>query len=325
VLSAGDDGAPRNRTDTYLTLVVNPELEFHVGEFVAFAQDKAVVRRCPYSGGTAPYTLSVSGGSLPAGIATEPGEICFTGAATAAGSTPMTLAGSDVAGSAAEVDTTGVVCVPFGPAPLAAGASACGFWFDAVQGSTVSVGVTTAKKQPKRPLRVAMVGSDGTTGIPVAAKLRSGKATVSRFVAPSSGRFYLIVASDDGDATQLVADAGIAAPRSGSGESGPDDFGPGAEFTVEIGALAGADLSFTAKPDKSGLQLSVVRLVDPDGAAVTLPAGAVVERKGTVRLKTKLASSGTWKLVLGAKPGLAGRFSYKFKLKEPKGAAYSAE
>jgi hypothetical protein len=325
VLSAVDDGAPQHSADTIQTLIINPELEMHVGEFVAFAQGRPAGRRCPYTGGTAPYTLSTSAGALPPGIAVEPGEICFTGAATAAGSSPMKLSANDVAGSLSEADTTGVVCVPFGATPLAAGASACGYWFDAVQGSTVSIAVTTAKRQPKRLLRVAMIGSDGTTEIPVAAKLWPGKAKVSRFVAPASGRYYLIVASNDGDASQLVAKGRIVPPKSGAGESGEEEFAPGSELTVEIGALAGANLSFTARPDRSGLQLSVLRVVDPTGAAAPPDDGAVVEGKRAVTLKMELAVSGTWKVVLGAKPGTAGRFTYRYELKEPRKVAYSAD
>lgn len=325
VMTADDDGGPKNSTSALQSLVINPELLLEVGEFLAFAQGKPLAGRCPFTGGTAPYTLNVAAGALPAGVLVAPGDLCFTGAAALPGSSPLLLDGIDVAGSTSTVQTLGVVCVAFGFTPLQSDAAACGFWFDAVQGSAASVAVSTVRKQPKRALRLVVTGPDGTTEIAAVVKSGVGKASLSRFIAPVSGRFYCVIASDAGAATQLAAKGRVAAPKSGAGVNGTETFVSGDELAVEIGALAGAKLTFAAKPDKSGLQMTAVRLTDPTGASLPLDAGDVVEKKGTITIKKTLAISGTWTLVLGAKPGPQGHFKYKYQVKEPKKVVYSAD
>jgi hypothetical protein len=323
VLTATDDGSPQHTTSLLERLVVNPELLLHVGEFVAFARDRPLAGRCFSTGGTAPYALRVEPGALPEGVAVPPGEICFSGVPTVAGSTPLRLAANDVAGSESSADTTGVVCVGDGPATLAAGDGACGFWFDAVLGSKASIAIATAKKQPKRVLRVVVVGPDGTSDVPVVVKTRLGRASVAGFITPVTGRFYCVTASADGPASQLAAKIAVAPPKSGRGGDGTEAFATGSELPVEFGAIAGARLKFTAKPDRSGLLLSAVSLTDPTGASVLFAAGEVVEKNGAITITKTLAVGGTWTLVVGAKPGPQGHFTWSFSLKQPKGVAYA--
>jgi hypothetical protein len=325
-LTARDAATPNNLASVNVHFVVNPELAFALGEFFAVPADKALDRPGVYTGGTSPLTFETTAGALPDGLSFAPGEFRFVGTPAAPGSTPFTLTGTDVAGSTATSATTGVVCVPVGAADLAAGPSACGFWFDAIQGTTVGVSVKTAKKQVKRALRMTMIGPDGTVTIPSSPKYGNGKASLAGFVTPVSGRFYCVVASDAGEATQLVGSVKTKAAKKGSGDSGPEVFQPGTDLEVEFGAFADTTLSFSAKPEKgSGLVMRLPYLVDPSGATIALSSADVTEEKGGVSFTRVLPTAGTWTVVLGAKPGPPGRFTYAYKLKAPKGATYSAD
>jgi hypothetical protein len=325
-LTVRDAATPNNLASVSQHFVVNPELTFTLGEFFAVAQGKTLDRPGPYHGGTAPFTFAATQGSLPDGVGFAPGEFRFVGSPTTAGSAKFTLEGTDVAGSSATSETTGVVCGTFGDAALAAGDAACGFWFDAAQGTSVSIAVKTAKKQVKRALRVSVLGPDGITAIPVAVKAGTGKASVSPFLAPTSGRFYCVVASDTGDATQLTGSVKLKLPKKGKGDSGDQPFQPGTDLTVEVGAVEGATFTLSAKPAKgSTVVLRLPYLVAPDGAVTLLTAADVTEQKGAVSFTRVLPASGTWKIVLGLRPGPAGAFSYSYKIQQPKGAAYSEE
>ncbi len=326
-LTIRDVCEPNNLDSVDQVFVVNPQLEFQFGEFFALPLGKVLDRPAPYSGGTAPFTFTTTEGSFPAGIGFAPGEFRFVGTPAAAGGTYFKLDASDDAGSAATTETIGVVAVPLGgSSPLGADKSACGFWFDAVKGTSVSIGAKTAKKQPKRALRAVIVGPDGSTTIAAPAKPGNGKASIARFIAPTTGRFFCIVASDAGLATEITGTGKLTLPKSGAGNSGASSFVPGDSLPVEIGVVAGASVSFTTKPDKqSGLLTRVLYLVDPDGNVIALPPGEFTESNGAVSFTRTFATSGTWTVMLGAKLGPSGKFTYSYKVKQPKGGVYSEE
>jgi hypothetical protein len=322
-LTVRDSATPNNLASVNQHFVVNPELTFSLGEFFAVPLGKPLDRPGPYEGGTAPFTFATTEGQLPDGVGFAEGEFRFVGTPSAAGSTKFKLEGTDVAGSSATSETTGVVCGSFGEASLAAGEAACGFWFDAAQGTSVSIAVKTAKKQPKRELRIAVLAPDGNTLLPVATKPGNGKASVPSFLAPTSGRFYCVVASGAGDATLLTGSAKLKLPK---GDTGDEPLSPDSNLTVEVGAVAGATISLSAKPAKgSSVALRYPYLQAPDGTITSLTAADVTESKGTLSFTRVLPASGTWKIVLGLKPGPSGTFSYTYKVKQPKGAAYSED
>lgn len=326
ILSAKDSANPNASASGPVSFTVNPELTSEVGEFVAFPLGKVVDREIGFVGGTAPYAVSIDEGVLPAGITATGGpDLSFAGTATVAGSTHATIGALDIAGSGLPAAVQAVVCGPLGTTDLAFGSSACGFYFDAVQGSTVGISVKTVARQPKRALRIAVLDQDGTTAL--AAKTRGGKgsASVSGFTAPATGRYFCVVASDDGDATQLVATAKIVADKSGTGDNGPNNFVAGKTFAAEVGALAGAQMTFTATPDDSGLALKAIYLIDPNGTIVTFDADDVVAKGKGLTITHTLNVTGTWQVLLGALPGPQGHFKYSFKLKQPKDVIYSAD
>ena len=87
--------------------------------------------------------------------------------------------------------------------PLAAGASACGFYFDLVKGSTAVFTASTVKTPGKRAkpraLHATTLDKDGhTVLIEPSSKAGKGKVSSGKFTAPSTGRFYFVVSSDDG-------------------------------------------------------------------------------------------------------------------------------
>jgi hypothetical protein len=213
--------------------------------------------------------------------------------------------------------------MPFGTHTLADGETATGVTFDAVKGSTVSVKVVTAKRAAKRALRAVLLGTDGTTEVD--ADIRTGNGTVSlpRFVAPATGRYYLVLASEAGAATQLVVTGRIAAPARGSGRVAVSG---GAEpLAIEIGALDGAVLTFSARPGRKGPTLTVVGLLDPNGTPVAVDPGRVRTKAGAVSFSAPLGADGTWTVLVNAALGTETDVLWTWTVKQPKKAVFSAD
>jgi hypothetical protein len=125
---------------------------------------------------------------------------------------------------------------------------------------------------PRRSLRVQMLAADGVTALDANTHGGRGKASVNGFVAPSTGRFYVVVASEQGDATQLVGSIKVTPTKKGSGRNPDRNFVAGKQYRVQFGALEGAKLTFTAKPSAgSGLSLKPIYLIDPAGER-TIPS-----------------------------------------------------
>ncbi len=327
LISAQDSAQPPNLVQGLQAFTLNDVVRSRFAEFVAFAQGKATNHLWPHLGGTPPYTTSVDAGALPDGVTAQGGaDLRFVGNAAAPGGTGFTISATDVAGSSASTIATAVVCVPAGPVNLAAGKSACGFYFDAVAGTNVGLSVSTAKKQTVRALRMAMYDVDGIHTLPITPKAGKGKIAFTGFLAPTSGRYFCVVASDDAlGATSLVGALKAAPPTSGKGSAGSLSFGDADTLPIPVGILNGGTLTLTVKPDKSGLHVHVLSLIDPDGNPVVVPTTAVKTKGATLTFTWKATSSGTWTAVIGAQTGPRGTFSYTYKVKQPKGVLYSAD
>jgi hypothetical protein len=336
ILSARDSAAPTaNIASGPVSFTVNDALREHFAPFIAFPFAKPVDVAAPFTGGTPPYVVSIDEGALPSGLqATGGSGLRIAGTPDLPGSYAFKITGTDVAGSADTAEVVGVACVPIGQAALAAGDSACGFYFDVVKGSSVSITVTTVRipgrvRTPPRELYATMFDKDGSTVL-IQPKERAtrGRVTSGVFTAPSTGRFYFVVSSDDdGAQATLQAKARIIANKGGKGDSGPNSFVAPNTFPVEVGALAGATLTFSAKPSRgSGLGLRGAYLLDPAGNLILFAEGEVVERPdGSMTFRRILPISGTWSVVVGAKPGPQGSFTYTYSLREPPKAVYSAD
>jgi hypothetical protein len=330
ILSVQDAASPiPNTASGPVTFKVNDMVKAHFAPFAAFPFGKPVDVAAPFTGGTAPYTAEVTSGNLPHGLTAAGGaKLRINGTPDSPGSYSFTMNGMDVAGSADSATAVGVACVRLGTAAMAAGTSACGFYFDVVKGSTVAISVTTAKKGVQRALSGTLMDKDGVTVLVApAAKTSKGKLKSPLFVAPSTGRFYFVVSSADaGAATNLNATAKIVADKIGAGDSGIDQFVSPDTFPIEIGVLAGGTVTLTAKPDGSGLALRGSYMIDPNGSIVLFGASDVVEKAdGSVLVKKTVATSGTWSFVVGAKPGPQGHFTYTYKVAEPAKVVYSAD
>jgi len=321
LLTCRDSGSPVNTISTLVTVVVNAMLDVRLGEFTAFPLGRPTSRAIPFTGGTFPFATTI-GASLPPGISIMPGQLAFTGSAQQAGSAPLSMNVVDGSGLADLVSTTAVVCGPFGSFTLADGDAACGVYFDAVKDSTVTVTVSTARRQPKRALRTVLLGSDGTTPVSANVKAGNGRATLTRFVAPATGRYYLVVASPTGAATTLVA-AGKIAPSKKSVRRGVG-FDANGRAEISVGALAGAVLSFSAKSNKPGVQLSVQTIVDPSGDHIPIGPGDVVTKAGRISFVRTLDQSGTWTVVV-AENGGPSTMTCTTSMRQPRKVAYSAD
>jgi hypothetical protein len=329
-LQLRDGGSPANVVQRTQTVTIHDAFKLPIAPFVGFPAGKTIDVVVPTHEGTPPFTLTVSSGALTSGLAFAPNSLHVTGVATVGPSSAFELDGVDVAGSADHVATRAVVAVQLAdkktPADLAAGVDACGWWFDAVEGSTVTFAVATGKGMPKRALTGAFLAPDRSlvaTG-KIVGKL--GGVSASKLVCPTSGRYYFVASTTDaGLATQLLGTATVKLPKSGKGLN--KTFAPNATTTIEFGAVPGSTATVKFAGDKKAtLVAKVVAVYDPTGAQVST-AGLVKPSATGGTLPLPLPVGGTWTVVLGAtsQNGTPGRFTYSYSVKPLKGATYSAE
>jgi hypothetical protein len=329
-----DSGDPANVVIRTEIVTIHDVFNVPIAPFVGFPAGKTVDATLPTHEGTPPFTLTMSSGALTSGLSFAPNTLHVTGTATLGPSSAFELDGVDVAGSADHVATRAVVAVELTgkkiPASLAAGVDACGWWFDAVEGSKVSFAVATAKGQPKRALTGALLAPDRSlvTGGKVVGKL--GAVAASKFVCPTSGRYYFVASSDDaaGLATQLVGTAIVALPKAGHGLN--KTFAPNDTTTIELGAVPGSTATVKFAGDKKAtLVAKVVSITDPNGVAVPgVTLATLIKSTPTGGVLTlPMPVGGTWTVVLGATSttNQPGRLSYSYAIKQMKGAVYSAE
>jgi hypothetical protein len=325
-----DAGSPANVLLTSQTVVIHDVLKLPLPAFVGFPADRPVDVTLPTHEGTPPFTLSMTAGALPTGLAFGPNSLHVTGTA-APGSSALELDGVDVAGSADHVATRAVAAVQLvgktTTADLAAGEDACGWWFDAVAGSTVGFSVKTVRGQTKRALTGVVLAPD--RGVVATGKVKSGLgfATGANLVCPQSGRYYLIASSTDaGPATQLTGAVAVAPPKSGKATF--KTFAPSDETTIEVGAFPGATLVLKFGGDKrKALTARLVSVTDPSGAPVPSVADFVKPNAVGGTLTLTLPTAGTWTIVLAATSGSGepGKLTWSYSVKQPKGATYSAD
>lgn len=324
-----DGGDPANTTSRTRTVSIHDVLKIAVAPFVGFPVARSVSATLPTTGGTPPFTLTMPVGALPPGLSFAPGTFDVTGTAATAGTSDLELDAVDVAGSADHVATRAVVSVALTganvPADLAVGDAACGWWFDAVAGSTVTFSAKTAKKQAKRVLAGTVLAPDRSAVTTASIKAKTGSLSVSKLVCPQSGRYFVVASSTGGDATQLLGNVAVAPPKGGSTKLA--DFAPADTTTIEFGALAGATLSMKFAGDKKqSLTAKVLSVTVPAGAPVNFTTFVTTSGVGGT-LAMSLPTSGTWTVVLGATStnGKAGKLSASYKLKQPKGGTYTAD
>jgi len=324
-----DAGSPANVVQRSGTATIHDVLKIAVAPFVGFPLGKPAETTLPTTGGTLPFTLAMTSGALPSGLVFDPNSLHVTGVLTAGPSSAFALGGIDVAGSADQVTTRGVVAHPSSGknvvADLVAGEDACGWWFDAALGSKVSFTAATAKGHVKRVLAGLVLAPDRTAVVSGKIKTKLGSLTGSGFVCPASGRYYVIASTIDGEATQLLGNVHVLPPK--SGKSKLPVFAAADTTTVEVGAVPGATLTLKfAGEKKTGLVARVVSVTDPTGTQVPFVASVKTTAIGGT-LTLALPVGGTWTVVLGATStsGVPGKLSYSYAIKQPKGVTYSAD
>ncbi len=328
-LTVKDSGTPQNTAIASQSVVIAPPVDVALAPFVAFPLGLAIDTTLPVTGGTPPLDLDLVGGMLPEGLAID-GAFRVTGTASIAGATPFELEATDVASSTESAAVRGVVCPQGLPknllVDLAAGDAACGFWIDAIQGSTLRFSAKTKPKAVKRALTVTVLGPDrlAIAGLKVKAPL--GGASCASIPCAKSGRYYVILSSASGDATQLIAAIGAVPPKSGKVLF--DDLAPGtAQRSATFGALAGAKVTIRVTPaKKSPLKAAFTALLAPDGLVHS--DGVVVKAAGNgLTVTATLPDSGTWSLLFTAGPvdGEPGDITVSYSLKQPKSGAFEAD
>lgn len=326
-IQATDAAKPSHSATFTQTLVVHPRLAFGTPPLIGVALGRTTDVDLGRWGGTDPLSLSDVVAALPAGLELT-ADFHLAGTAGESGSGRLAFTATDLAGSQADLDTTVVVCTPVeGKSQeivLGAGEGAtAGFYFDALVGSVVKLGVKTAKKSPKRSIDVLVIGPDGTAIEGGARKVKPGKISISGLPIPASGRYFVtLAAQDDGDATTLLASKAVALPNKGAGTA--PDLASGDSVYIEFGALAGAELVLKGK-SKSGMQMRVQFMVRPDGAAVLGSGFELTPGKKGFTLSRTLELDGTYGLYLSPAPGPIGDLAYKYSIKQPKKVEYVAD
>ena len=301
-------------------IVINPPLALTVPRHLPVPTGRSFSRTLETAGGTAPIALSLTSGELPTGATIAAGAPRIDADGVAAGSVDVTLEAVDVAGSASDGSTLMVGCVPLdgktATTPLAAGSASCGFFFDAVAGSTAAVVVRTAKKQPKRPLSASVYLPSGQLSTSHRENAGKGRATLKQIDCETTGRYFVVLDGSPGDATELEAKIKIAAPRK---DKGTDDLiEVGEVLEVSVPAYAGAKLVFVGKFDRKAKNAATIRrLIAPDGTEMPLD-GLVDIKKRSVKLTADLGMSGVWRIEVEGAGGPAGKFKYQAKVKQPK-------
>jgi hypothetical protein len=320
-----DAADPANTHTATLSLQVNDVLNFSAPLLTGIAVGKPTNVSLGQSGGTPPIAITNFVGDLPAGLDLTD-DFRLSGTSTEAGGGRISFVATDVAGSTATVDTTLVACAHFSGGKMAldlgAGDSAAGFYFDAIAGTTANVSLSTAKKRAQRDLTVLLVGPDGRAVESGTATVARGRVQLKNAVLPISGRYFFVLSSlDGGPATALSASLNAALPKKGGGEA-LLDFGDSIEF--QFGALDGTQMTLQGKTTL-GMEMRVVSLYRPDGSLY--PAAGVVEHQGKGKFKftMRLDQAGTWRIILGHKPGPVGEVDYTYTFKQPKGRGYSAD
>ncbi len=326
----GDAREPADSFAVRQTVVFHDAFKVAVAPFLAFPAGRAVDVELPTSGGTPPFATATSAGALPEGLAFDAGTLHVVGTALPQSSVPLTIEGTDAAGSSDRVATWAVVAVEAQrrsvPATLSAGTDACGWWFDAVAGSRVSFVAVTAPRRPKRALAGVLLAPDRSVLAGGRIVALRGKLAASGFVCPTSGRYCFVAsAADSGPATRLLGTAVVVPPKSGAGSFAR--FDPGTTTSVQFGAAPGTTLVLKFGGDRSRLfGARVVELVDPDGRPIPVAAYVKSGTYGGV-LKMRIGVGGTWTIVFGAesKTGKPGALTYSYVLKPKRGAVYSAD
>ena len=324
---ATDSGTPTHSRTLNLAFVVNAELAFSAPELTGVALNKAADVNLGRTGGTDPIVLSDEFGDLPGGLNVDE-DFHIRGTASEPGGGAFGFHATDVAGSESSVDSFLVVCVPIDrakqPVPLAAGQAAAGFYFDAVSGSVCSMNLKTSKKQTKRELNFLVIGPDGNVVQGGTAKIKAGKVTLKNLGLPTTGRYFMAFASDDGgDASELQGTLKLALPKKGNEtleRMALDEL-----YKIEFGALEGAVLNVKGATTE-GMEIRVVFIIRPSGEVIPFKDVHVENVKGKVSITTEpLTESGTYQIYLAPLKTDLADFKFKYVIKQPKGAVFSLD
>ena len=223
------------------------------------------------TGGQAPYTYSISSGSLPPGLTLSPGTI--SGTPTTAGSYPITIRATDANGCTGEAQYTLVVACPVitvNPASLPAGATGTAYnqTFTATGGVapysfTISGGAF--------PAGLSLASNGNLTGAPTSPGNYNFNVRATDANGCFSQRAYTLAITGCGiitvnPATLPVAQVGVPYSRtfSATGGTAPYSFGTNIS-ALPPGLSFNTNGSLTGTPTTAGSYSFIVRGNDANG------------------------------------------------------------
>ena len=225
------------------------------------------------SGGTAPYTYSVTVGSLPPGISINASTGAITGTSSAAGSFNFTIGATDSFGATGNRAYSIVVNAPVSVNPASLPATTQGVAYSQSVSSTGGTGaVTFAVSAGSLPTGASLNAASGAiTGTPSAAGTFNFTITATDTLGAAGSRAYTVVvgaALGVNPATLPSGTVGIAYPQSVSSTGGTGAV----TFSISAGALPGglslnaASGALTGTPSSASTFSFTVTATDSVGA-----------------------------------------------------------
>ncbi len=294
---------------------------------------------------TVPATLGIAA-NAPFDVALGTGGTASTwtpvlqppGAALLAGGDTLRLSGPATPPAAFDVRGTGVDAVGASldpPATLVVlteradrlrgaavpGGTHFGYYVDALGGSVLDFKLVF-KGLGDTPSAVAFLDA---TGVEIAAAtplLRTfgRKVTLKGVVAPTTGRYHLILIRDNFVGTVNLRRS-VEPPRRLKGQAPVFEGADPVEVTFE--ALAGARLEvrLDRAPAPANLRPTVVEIEAPDGSLLSLPTERRSRGGRRAELRIALPQDGTYILRTTGREGSTGPLLYRLRLRTPRGVA----
>jgi hypothetical protein len=328
-----DGGGARRQVGT-LRLSVNPRLALLPVFGIAAGRQIPVGGAALGTGGSDPQWTVAGPATVPAGISVAAGAtLQIQGTPADAGAFEVRATATD--GDFAPLPEAGcdvVVCASLAQAATATvdGDAKFGFWFDAIERSVVAIGVSY-RGVGAPPRLVALLDSAGVAMPTQGLVTARGPATrIAGFVAPRTGRWFVILAGREGaggkgDSKGVVsaARARVRPPRSVHGAI--DVAAPPQEREVEFEAVAGAHASIVVRPGLVGRPgvpaRAVLSLLDAAGNVVREVASATGE--GVVEVaRAELAVQGRYRLHVDGADGSTGPVLYEIRVRTPPGGRF---
>jgi hypothetical protein len=315
-------GATASRS---VSFTINADLEFAADDTLICALGRSADFEFRVSGGTAPYSSSVSSNTpLPEGLMLDEAGLRIVGKTQATGLYPLKITVNDAAGVSVTVETEMYIAEEVLFREKASGVLGEGdgskyCFFDAIAGSRVDLTFQFDRGQDYSPAIELLQDGAPVNMANAKVKTSASKWSVKNLTVPSTGRYFVRI---DNEGARYVGEYRIRSrakmPKStsfnGSAEApvnaGDVDFHlvPGCQISLQINADARID-------DRE------IALISPSGEVIALSAGQAKYKesrdgRSVAISKLKFLGGGQFQLHIGL--DAEGDFEGRIKIKAPR-------